>query len=132
MFWGDFMKPVIITALISFGGVILSSFMSWMIARTSAAKELERLKLQWNREDIVTSDEEFSSMASLVAAFAQNMHLRAQVDAISAVASVRTKESGQLAEKLDALYFAVQGEDPRLINDALSQVIQEKRDRRRG
>lgn len=121
----------VITALISFAGVCVSVASSWVIARMSASKEVKRLRLQWEREDTLTAVDEFSAMASAVAVFSESRKLRDQYKAVAAVASLRAKASGQMAEKLDALYAALQEDNSRAINDALSQVIQERRERRR-
>ncbi len=79
----------------------------------------------WEREDVVSSDDEFAQMAESVAVY---IHSGVRVaNCIGKVAALRSKEHGSLAKSLDSLYFAIQTSDKAAINKALSKVIEEKR-----
>lgn len=76
-------------------------------------------------------------MAAAVARYTQTQHGRDCATALEKISIVRTKETGMLAERLDALYNAVSIRssystlDFKLINQCLTEVINEKR-RRKG
>ena len=77
----------------------------------------------WEREDVVSSDDEFAQMAESVAVY---IHSGVRVaNYIGKVAALRSKEHGSLAKSLDSLYFAIQTSDKAAINKALSKVIEQ-------
>lgn len=142
------MKTEIICAIIALAGAAVSGLLSWFVSRTSAAKEIEKLKLTWDHESSVTSDDEFADMVAAVALCIQEK-LPASFDtAISRVAAVRAKEHGSLAHKLDDLYRVLFDVSPNSgivdfygrdyqeqlkgVNSCLSQVIEEKRKHKSG
>lgn len=88
------------------------------------------MQMQWNREDIVSSDDEFSEMAAAVARFAQTADSSLQSEAAAKVTAVRSKEHGNLAVKLDYLYHCIYTGNVFFINEALDEVINEKRYRK--
>lgn len=137
------MKTEIICAIIALMGTAVSGLLSWFVSRTSAAKEIERLKLTWDHESSVTSDDEFADMAASVALCIQEKLPASFDNAISRVAAVRSKERGALADRLDELYnilfdispnsgtvdFYAQDYQEKLktVDSCLSKVIEEKR-----
>ena len=91
------------------------------------------MKLEWKRQDIVSSDDDFSDMAIAVSAFIQMQTLRTHTQAVAAIMKIRAKESGDIAKSLDALYEAVgrrgYGYNPDLnrIDNLLSEILEQKR-----
>ena len=63
------MNTEIICTIVTAGGVVLSSLISFFVARSTANREIRRMKLTWDREDAVTADKEFSSMSAAVAEY---------------------------------------------------------------
>lgn len=110
-------------ALISFAGVIISALISKNVAKTAANKEIEKMKLTWEREDVVTSEDEFSEMTAAVARYASSFRSTELRDALGKLAAVRAKESGALAEALDVLYQTVSTGYRTEIETQLSRVI---------
>lgn len=127
------MNTEIICAMIAVAGTVVSALLAWFVSRLTANKEIERLKLSWEREDVVTSDDEFAEMTASVAQYVSSLFegydLSAQIPA-SKVAAIRSRESGALADRLDTLYQALLSRQPVTINDELTLVIQEKRNRK--
>ena len=125
------MDVKIICALISTGGIALSGLISWFVSRSSASKEIEKMKMEWDREDVVSSDDEFAEMCSSVAAYIHHIDTMKRIEAASRVASVRSKEQGQLAELLDILYsLLIKTKQADVLDEALTNVIEEKRNRK--
>lgn len=121
------MTTEVICALITVGGTLLSALISYAISRSTANKEIERMKLTWNREDVVSSDDEFAEMSASVAQFVQADRPSNQRTAMSRIAAIRSKESGNLADVLDCLYSAVKSGNVDDSDLLLSEVIDEKR-----
>lgn len=125
------MSTEIICALITVGGVIGSAVISYAISRTTANKEIEKLQLTWQREDVVSSDDEFSAMAGAVAKYLQSPTGRTKSAAMEQVAAIRSKEIGTLGKMLDKLYADIYHDLTRNVDLQLSQVIDQKREAKR-
>lgn len=98
----------IIVAVISFVGVGVSAMVSWGVAHYSIKAEIKKLNMTWSREDIVSSEEEFSKMAEAVGRYAADYsNDELQAEAAGKVAAIRAKEIGTLGETLDSLYADV-------------------------
>lgn len=121
------MTTEVICALVTVGGTLLSALIAFFVSRTTANKEIEKMQLTWEREDIVSSDDEFAEMASAVATYVQNGWADMQRDALSKIAAIRSKEIGNLAVLLDRLYAEVCKNNTHSANTALTEVINEKR-----
>ena len=117
----------IIPGIISFAGVFISSLVAWFVSRSTANKELEKLRLTWKREDIVSSDDEFAELASAVARFLRSDTPHNFTDASAKSAALRAKESGSLGACLDRLYISISDRNKQEIERALTAVIEEKR-----
>jgi len=107
------MTTEVICAIIAAGGAIVSAVIARSVSHSTAKKELERLKLTWDREDVVSSDDDFAEMAFAVARYTQSRretYDSSARDVISMVASVRARR-----------------QDLAAIEDALTRVIDEKR-----
>lgn len=121
----------IICSLISFAGIAISGLVSWFVSRSSAAKEIEKMRLSWEREDVVSSDEEFGEMCAAVATSVHYDSFTNRSKAGALVASVRSKEQGTLGNLLDDLYFSLERtHNTTTIDELLSKVIIEKRKRK--
>lgn len=131
------MNTEIICALIAVTGTVVSALISFFVSKSSAEKEIQKMKLEWKRQDIVSSDDDFSDMAIAVSAFIQMQTLRTHTQAVAAIMKIRAKESGDIAKSLDALYEAVgrrgYGYNPDLnqIDNLLSEILKQKRNSKR-
>ena len=129
----NFQLPVeVICTLITLCGTILAAAISWFVSRYSINKEIEKLKLTWEREDVVSSDDEFAAMAAKVAEYISSRRSFTQKEALSKVAAVRSKEHGALANSLDNLYFAIKEDRGDKADHCLTEVIKEKRKAKRN
>jgi len=117
----------VLCSIISLTGVIASALIAKNVSKNTTTKEIEKMRLTWDREDLVSSEEDFSKMASAVAKFMGGLLRTYQREALGEIASVRAKESGDLALALDQLYQAVYDVRPGDIDNCLTNVINEKR-----
>lgn len=124
------MNTEIVSALIGVAGVILSGVLSWFVSRASASKEIEKLKLEWAREDRKTVDGEFAEMAAAVSRYVRAPSPDSSAQALSTVAALRAKETGGIAYNLDYLYDCILDEDTAQADDVLSCVLNKKRERK--
>ena len=120
-----------ITIIISVFGVIVSGIVSIAVSKHTANKELEKLRMSWDREDIVSSDEEFSAMAASVAEYVGYCSDTNRNKALAQVASVRAKEKGVLGNALDSLYSYIYKSEYQMANTQLTEVIMCKRQKER-
>ena len=131
------MNTEIVCALIAVVGTLASAAISFWVSKSSAEKEIQKMKLEWSRQDIVSSDEDFSDMAVAVSVFIQKQTSKTHTDAVAAVTKIRAKESGTIADSLDALYAAIgrrgSGCSPNLeqIDRLLSEILKQKRNAKR-
>ena len=135
MLLGVSLPVEVVCAAVAAVGVVASALISWFITRSSIAKELEKMHMEWEREDIVSSDDEFAEMASAVASFIQCQSSTYHIAAAQKVAAIRSKESGTIAHRLDHLYVLIDhrgGAQKSELNQALTEVIDEKRKARTG
>lgn len=119
------MKTEIVCAVIALTGTLCSVIISWFISQQSIKSENDKLQKTWDREDVVSSDDEFAQMAESVAVYIHSSYSKATC--IGKVAALRSKEHGALAKSLDKLYSSIQSGDKTAVNLALSEVIEEKR-----
>lgn len=117
----------LICALVTVGGTIVSALIAWLVSRSTANKEIEKMKLSWEREDIISSDDEFADMCSASAKYIAVPYDSHKVDSMGRIAALRAKESGQIAEHLDFLYESIRRSDRDSANAMLSKVVEEKR-----
>ena len=124
-------SSAIVSAIITTIGSIITAKISQKTAvktaEETANREIEKMERTWQREDIVSSDEEFAEMASAVASFVHMRNGAFSLDATKAVASIRSKETGELASTLDLLYNSIQADDYQKTELLLSEAITEKR-----
>lgn len=129
--------PTVVCAIITAAGTILSALLAWAVSRSTAKRELKKLQLIWEREDVVSSDDDFAQMADSVARYIQRNRSSDGADAAGKVNALRARETGDLAKALDLLYCAIsnsKGQDyPNFekIQQCLSVVVEEKRKKQR-
>lgn len=121
------MTTEVLCTLVTAGGTLLSACIAFFVSRSTANKEIEKMKLTWEREDIISSDDEFAEMASAVAKFVLYNSGAHHNEALARVASVRAKEMGNLANILDTLYQHIRRDKQTEANDALTAAINERR-----
>ena len=56
----------VVYALISLAGAVVSSVLAYFISKSSAQREIEKMRIGWEREDSLSSDEEFTEMVIAV------------------------------------------------------------------
>lgn len=101
-------------------------------AREAASNELEKMQATWNREDMVSSDEEFAEMANAVARYINIATYKYHVDAMGKVAAVRSKETGEIGAMLDDLYNCIRDGNTSAADFALTNAIAQKRNIKKG
>ena len=139
------MNTQVICTLIALLGTVSAGIISWFVSKLSAEKEIQKMRLSWEHDNALTSDDDFSEMAAAVATCLQSQIPASFDSAIACVAALRIKETGTISLKLDALYdtlyqispnsgtvdFAAFTDDYKLhlnrANDCLTDVIKEKR-----
>lgn len=122
------MTTEVMCALTTVSGTLLSSLIAFLVSRSTANKEIEKMKLAWNREDSISSDEYFSAMASSVALYVNCNIGSYQTDAMGRLAALRATETGELAQNLDNLYFAVRDARHGEIDSLLTKLLNQKRE----
>lgn len=85
------------------------------------------MQLSWEREDIVSSDDEFAEMASTVAQFVYYANGTFGPKSYEKVAAVRSKEAGKIGTILDSLSQAIKEDDYNDADVLLDEAIDEKR-----
>ena len=128
-------SAVVSTAITVIGSIIvahISRKAAIGTAKETASRELEKLERTWNHDDIVSSDDEFAEMAALVSKFVCFANGGWQVDALSKVAEVRSRESGKLGDILDKLYVRIGQQYYRETDVLLAEAIAEKRRLKQG
>lgn len=81
----------------------------------------------WQREDLVSSDEEFAEMASVVSKFVSFGTGAWSVESIEKVAAIRSKESGEIGTIMDELYKSILSDSYTQADNLLTKAINEKR-----
>ena len=131
MYMRIIISSAVISALISFVGTVYSAHearkSAMETAQEIANQEVEKMKLSWQREDMVSSDEEFAEMASVVAKFCAFSNGGWSDEAIEKVGAIRSKEFGTLGKIMDNLYFSVKNNMYQEADMHLSDAIDEKR-----
>lgn len=125
------MSPETISAIIAVCGIAISAGTSWRTSKRTIDKEIEKMRLSWEREDLVSSDADFSKMAEAVACYISDSNADNQNIAIQRVSGVRINEHGEISQLLDELYFAVRSNDRNSSELALTKVVNKKRETKR-
>lgn len=123
------MTQEVLSGLFSLIGIVISGVVSFLVAKLSASKEVDRLKLIWKREDIVSSESDFSEMVSAVSVYAKTFRISDMNNAVKWVSKIRAQENGKLGALLDNLYIQLQNPVASEMENTLSEIIKEKRQR---
>ncbi len=128
-------SSAIVSAIITVIGSIITTVITQRnakaIAKDAAAQELQKMERAWEREDIVSSEDEFAEMADSVARFVRCGTPKYQSEAMGKVAFVRSKEQAALGMLLDDLYECIRNNNQEKTNEALSEAIWKKRNIKR-
>lgn len=119
------MTTEVLSGLFSLVGIVFSGVLSFLVAKSSASKEIDKLKLTWKREDVVSSEADFSEMVSSVAVYAKTLSIDDMNTATKWVAKIRAQESGALGDLLDGLYNQLRDPIVFELEDTLSEIIKE-------
>lgn len=122
------MTTEVICSLIALAGTVISALIAYFVSRSTANKEVEKLKLTWEHEDLVSTDDEYAEMAASVAKFILRHNGSDQRDALACVASIRSKETSEIANSLDNLYRAIRDWKLNDVDMLLTQVVEKKRE----
>ena len=117
----------IINTLIGAGSAIVSAVIAFLVSRYTLKKETEKMKLSWDREDSIASEDDFKSMAEAVAAYLAYNSQTNQHTALAKVAGIRATETRIFAEELDELYNHIRRDNTSAAEDLLSKIIEHKR-----
>lgn len=109
------MNTEILCAIISAGGVVVASVISWLVSRSTANKEIRKMRMTWAHEKEISCDEGFAEMVSAVSLYINSRNIGDGYRALEMVSKLRAKETGELARKLDILHSKIE-------NDQLSDL----------
>lgn len=101
------MMTEVICALIAFLGTILSATISFFVSRTTASKEIEKMRLSWDREDATSTDEAFFKMIQAVRSYTSSENEYLKYDAMNAVNALQIRESAAVCAVLSQLHDAL-------------------------
>ena len=127
-----FISSAIVSAVIAAIGGIITTIITQRntrkIAQEAANQEIQKMERTWEREDVVSSDEEFAAMSCAAAKYIHCNTVKLASDAIGMVASVRAKEYGELGRILDELHKALDNRDLERADRELTKAINKKRE----
>lgn len=131
MDWQTIISSAVISTIITVIGSVIVAHISRKTAvetaKETASHELEKLERTWDHDDIVSSDDEFAEMAALISKFVCLATGAWNIEALSKVAEVRSRESGNLGNILDTLYVSIEQCNYSETNALLTKAIDEKR-----
>ena len=126
-----FVSSAVVSTVFGFAGNLIAAKIAQKTAiktaQETATQEIKKMERAWEREDLVSSDEEFSAMATAVARYVHRNSMENGVDAAGKVAGVRSKEHGEMGRILDALHNSIDDRDLEKAAQELSKAIEEKR-----
>lgn len=128
-------SSAVVAAIITvFGNIIAAKINQKTTVKTAAEtanNELAKMRATWSREDLVSSDEEFADMANSVARYINTGSYNRHTEAMGKIASVRSKETGNIGATLDTLYSCVKAGRIKEADEALTAAIAQKRNLKR-
>lgn len=126
-----FISSAIVSAIITTFGTIIAAKIAQKTARETAQEtanqEIKKMERTWEREDLVSSDEEFAEMASIVSKYVSFGTGAWSDEAIAKVAAIRSKEKGELGKIMDDLYKCIMDDMYVNADRLLTKAINEKR-----
>lgn len=130
-------KTDILCAFISFIGAIISSVLAYFISRFSAQNEIEKMRISWEREDMISSDEEFTEMVVTVTRYINSKEKTDETAALEKINSLRSKELGELFFQLNLMQRIINIKDSegkpdfKFLDKCLSDAIEQRRKAKR-
>lgn len=125
------MQTEVICALISLIGALLSAFISYLVSRTTANKEIEKMRLSWDREDAASADEAFSHMIHAVREYTSSENEYFKYAALNSVDTLQLRESAAVASVLAQLHTSLEHGNRHLAEQLLSASIEAKKNDKR-
>lgn len=126
-----FVSSAVVSTIFGFVGNIIAAKIAQntavKAAQETATQEIKRMERTWEREDLVSSDEEFAAMTAAVARYVHRNTIEHGIDAAGKVAGVRSKEHGEMGRILDALHKSIDDRDQEKAALEMSKAIDEKR-----
>lgn len=126
-----FVSSAVVSTVFGFIGNIIAAKIAQKTAiktaQETATQEIKKMERTWEREDLVSSDEEFSAMTTAVARYVHRNSIEHGVDAAGKVAGVRSKEHGEMGKILDDLHKSIDDRNLEQAAIELSKAIDEKR-----
>lgn len=117
-------------ALITLGGVIFANLSSRWIAKETAIRETEKLKQTWQHDSEMAFERAFHDMTEAVSVYILNSCISNQETARVKTAIMLTFAEGDLADKIDSLYFCLKHRPAPDAEDKLAEVIRCRRSQR--
>lgn len=119
----DFDKTVELLSVIS---PILSAVIAFITARYTVRKEIQKQQMQWEREDHVSENRDFSEMVSAVSRFTQSGWSKHQREAMERITVVQASNPDL---PLDELYSTVASGDAAEAATSLQEVLKARNNR---
>lgn len=107
-------------------GQLLAAIVSYLIARQTASREVEKMILSWKHDETKDFLQKLSDAAAETASYLTSLsegHSPSALHAVKSVAAVRPYATGDLAHALDALHFALCQENAESIANSLQAVL---------
>lgn len=123
-------SSAIVSALIAVIGNMVTAKMARTTAKETAQEaanqEIEKMELTWNREDELSADDEYGEMVKQVVLYTSGI-TTGPYEALAAIAALRVKETGEIANVLDALYKSVKKRGNGDVDEVLDLLITARR-----
>lgn len=127
----------VVYALISLAGAVVSSVLAYFISKSSAQREIEKMRIGWEREDSLSSDEEFTEMVIAVTRYISSKEKADEIVALEKINSLRSKELGELFFQLNLMQRIINIRDLdgqpdfQFLDECLSDAIKQRRKSKR-
>ena len=120
-------SPEVACTLITIAGsvitVLISNRNAKIQARSTASDEVEKMTRTWQREDKLSSEEEFKAVCETIAAYLHDGTSDSQGEALVNIAGMRATTNGQLAEVLDGIYETIRDGNRQLAEKNLDCLL---------
>lgn len=129
-----FISSAIVSAIVTVIGSIITTVIAQRsakaVAQETANQEIKKLERTWEREDAISSDDEFSAMVKAASAFIHSNNFATKRSALEEIAVIRAKEAGELAKIADDLYSSVRADKKDDAERILDCAIRKRRELR--
>lgn len=117
------MSPEIICSIVTGLGAICSALISYWVSSSVSKREIQKLRLTWDREDSLEFDKGLQELFQLVYEFIDSQNDSFAIPAISRLAPLRAKETGPAAPLLDELHIALDSHNRHRCRILLSDIV---------